>query len=365
GMHLAPDFGLTVREIEQDGYDITERVEMVLATDSAEGWAKSVGLGVLGFAQIFARRRPDIVLIVGDRLELLSVGCAALPFRIPIAHVSGGDVTEGAVDNQVRHAITKMSHIHFVAMKAHAERLLQMGEEAWRVMVVGEPALDLIRKTETLSREELGRTLGMALGHPVLVITFHPTTLGSASVEQEVDILLTALKRVDGTLIFTYPNADAGNRVIVNRIREFAARQPMSGVFANLGRSKYYNLLTHADLMVGNSSSGIWEAPSFRLPVVNIGDRQQGRVRARNVIDVSVDADAIYGAIQHGLEPSIRAELSQIENPYGDGLAAGRIVKALKHLEPGVDVVRKRFVDRWVEEAGQPGVGAMESARLG
>jgi len=345
GMHLAPEFGYTVKEIEADGFPIADRIEMMLASDTRESVAKSMGVGVIGFANSLSRYRPDILIVVGDRFELLSVVSAALPLGIPIAHVSGGDITEGAIDNQVRYAITAMSHIHFVAMDAHAKRLLQMGEEPWRVIVTGDPALDLIHQMKFLSRAELSKRLGLELTSPILVITFHPTTLGSVNVLEEVDSLLTALGQVQGTLIFTYPNVDAQNRIIIERIRKFVASQPKAKVFTNLGQLKYYSLLAQADLMVGNSSSGIWEAPGFHLPVVNVGGRQRGRLKAANVIDVRVDANAIYNAIRRGLEPSFRTSLSNLQNPYGDGQAAPRIVDTLKHIELGPRLLQKRFID--------------------
>jgi UDP-hydrolysing UDP-N-acetyl-D-glucosamine 2-epimerase len=345
GMHLSPEFGCTVKEIEAEGVRIGDWVEMLLSSDSPEGIAKSIGLGTIGFAQSFARIAPDILLLVGDRFELLALACAALPFRIPIAHVSGGDVTEGAMDNQVRHAISKMSHVHFAAMQAHADRLIQMGEEPWRVHLTGEPALDLIRQMRLMSRSELSESLGMELKPPVLLVTFHPTTLGSVSALDEVDSLLSALSRVESATVFTYPNADTHGRIIIERIREFISSRPSARLFFNLGQLKYYSLLAQVDLMVGNSSSGIWEAPSFHLPVVNIGDRQRGRLRAGNVIDVASDAEAIHRAIREGLTPTFPASLAKLQNPYGDGQAAPRIIEALKQIEIGPALLQKRFID--------------------
>jgi UDP-hydrolysing UDP-N-acetyl-D-glucosamine 2-epimerase len=345
GMHLSPEFGQTLKHIEADGFVIHERIEMLLSSDTPEGIAQSIGLGAIGFAHRFTRFRPDILLLVGDRFELLSAVCAALPFTIPIAHVSGGDITEGAIDNQVRHAISKMSHLHFVAMQIHADRLIQMGEEPWRVLVTGDPALDLLRHMRWLSRTELSESLGLELSPPILVITFHPTTLGATPVSEEINNLLAALGRVQGTLVFSYPNADAHSRVIVERLRAFVDSRPGSGLYQNLGQLQYYSLLSYADLMLGNSSSGIWEAPSFYLPVVNIGDRQRGRLRAGNVIDVPAEAESIYAAIQRGLDPAFRAALNYQPNPYGDGQAAARIVKALRNVELDACLLRKKFID--------------------
>lgn len=345
GAHLSPEFGYTVSEIEADGVDIDARIEMLLASDTPEGTAKSVALGVIGLAQRFSQSRPDILLLVGDRIELLAAACAASAFRIPMAHLSGGDITEGAIDNQVRHAITKMSHIHFVSMQAHADRVIQMGEESWRVVVAGDPALDEVRHMQLLNRSELVERLGMTLDPPVILATYHPTTLSSMAVLEEINHLLAALSETDGTILFSYPNADPGSRAIIDRIRDFVQCHANSRLFHNLGQPAYYSLLNEADLMVGNSSSGIWEAPSFRLPVVNVGDRQRGRLRAGNVIDVDCLAEAIHQGIQLALDDGFRVSLSSIENPYGDGQAARRIVDTLVDIELGPRLLQKRFAD--------------------
>ncbi len=345
GTHLSPEHGYTIRQIEADGFTIDDKLEMLLSSDTPQGIAKSIGLGTIGMAEILSRCLPDIILIIGDRLELLSVASAALPFRIPIAHVSGGDSTEGSLDNQVRNAVSKLSSLHFVAMQEHADRLLQMGEEPWRVFVTGDPALDMIANMEFFSRAELQGRLNSPLDPPVLVVTFHPTTLGKESVVQEIEALLTALTEVDGTMIFTAPNPDMGRNAIIERIRVFVDKRASAEVYSSLGQQAYYSLLTHADAMVGNSSSGIWEAPSFQLPVVNVGDRQQGRLRAGNVIDVAPDATSIVAAIRRALAPSFRESLCDLANPYGDGMAASRIAKVLKDMELGSHLLRKSFAD--------------------
>jgi GDP/UDP-N,N'-diacetylbacillosamine 2-epimerase (hydrolysing) len=343
GMHLSPAFGCTLRDIEADGFEISEKVETLLSTDTPEGVAKSIGIGTISFAQSFTKFRPDILLIVGDRSELLSVASAALPLRIPIAHVSGGDITVGAIDNQVRHAMTKMSNMHFVAMQPHADRLLRMGEEPWRVHVTGEPALDLISEMQLLNRKELSNILNLELRPPLLLVTFHPTTLGKLGALEEIDNLLAALSKTEGTLIFTCPNADANNQEIVRRLQDFVAFRKNASLYQSLGQLKYYSLLSHADLMIGNSSSGIWEAPSFRLPVVNIGDRQQGRIRAGNVIDVPPEKLRIYNAIMEGLAPSFRDSLCNLLNPYGDGHATNRIIQILRQVELNQSLLKKEF----------------------
>ncbi len=341
GMHLSPEYGLTLKEIEADGFRIDERVEMLLSSDTPEGTAKSIGLGVIGFAQCFARSQPDLLLIVGDRTELLAVACAALPFRIPIAHISGGDSTEGAIDNQVRHALTKLSHLHFVAMQEHADRLRQMGEEQWRVTVCGDPALDLLRQIDLLSREALSARLELELKSPLLLVTYHPTTLCSTGALEEINLLCDALSSVPGTLILTAPNSDAGSGLIREQLNKLTQSRPETGLYSSLGQHVYYSLLAYADLMIGNSSSAIWEAPTFCLPAVNVGDRQRGRLCARNVIHVVEDPDAIRQAICQGLDPAFRASMQGLQNPYGDGHAAPRIVQRLKQVPLGPRLMQK------------------------
>jgi UDP-hydrolysing UDP-N-acetyl-D-glucosamine 2-epimerase len=342
GTHLSPEFGSTEKEIEADGFKVDERIEMLLSSDTSEGMVKSVGLAMIGFADSFSHFRPDILLLVGDRFELLAAAGAALPFRIPVAHLSGGDVTEGAFDNLVRNAVSMVSALHFVAMQAHADRLVEMGEEPSRVFVTGDPALDVIREMSFLTRTELEEHLTLRLIPPVLVVTFHPTTLGLADAAQEIEALLQALDQVEGTVIFTSPNADPEGRDILERIRKFIAGHSHSALFLNLGPLAYYSLLNASDLMVGNSSSGICEAPSFGLPAVNIGDRQRGRLRVGNVIDVECASEAILSGIRKGLTKEFRRSLSGLVSPYGDGMAAPRIVSVLKSIDLGPHLLRKK-----------------------
>ncbi|MEM7355793.1 MAG: UDP-N-acetylglucosamine 2-epimerase [Acidobacteriota bacterium] len=357
GMHLVPEFGHTLRAIEADGFEITETIEMFLAADSRRATAKAIGLGTQGFADALARHRPQILLMIGDRCELLAAASAALVLQIPVAHVSGGEITEGAIDDQVRHALTKLSHLHFVSHEEHAARVLQMGEEPWRVRVTGDPALDLLHQEELLDRQALEKHLGIPLVAPVAAVTFHPTTLGITSAEDEVGCLLSALSDMKGTLILTAPNADPEYRSIYAAMERFVDQRSHAGLFANLGQRVYYSLLAEADLMVGNSSSGIWEAPSFKLPVVNLGDRQRGRLRAANVIDVEVDAEKLGEAIHRTLDPAFREQLAGLENPYGDGRAAAQIVAALKDADLGLALLRKKFIDQPCLAAPNPSDG--------
>jgi UDP-hydrolysing UDP-N-acetyl-D-glucosamine 2-epimerase len=342
GTHLSGEFGHTVDEILQDGFPIQEQIQMPLGPDSPEGTACSLGTLTLGFARGFARQRPDILLLVGDRYEILSAACAALPFQLPVAHISGGDITEGAIDDQVRYAVTQLSHVHFVSLKEHADRLVGLGEEPWRVHVTGDPALDLVGRMAFLSRAELSASLGVDLKAPVLVVTYHPTTLASLGAAQEIEAVLGALEGMPGTLLFTYPNADAGHRAIIEKIEAFAAARPGARALPSLGQRRYYSLLAQADLLLGNSSSGLWEAPSFELPSVNVGERQRGRHSAPSVLHAPAEKEAILKAVRTGLSPGFRNSLRGLKNPYGDGQAAPRIVRVLKDLRGGPELLQKR-----------------------
>jgi len=343
GMHLSPEFGLTVRTIEQDGFEIGERIEMLLSSDTPEGIAKSMGLGTIGFAQAYARLRPDILLVLGDRFEMHAAVVAALPFKIPVAHIHGGESTEGAIDEAIRHSITKMSHLHFVATEAYAQRVIQMGEEPWRVVVSGAPSLDNLHRIHLLSREELEEQYELDLKDPLLLVTYHPVTLEYEQTEMQMRELLAALEGVDATLIFTYPNADICGRLIIQMIREFTAERQQAQLVVNFGTQGYFSMMKHAAAMVGNSSSGIIEAASFKLPVVNVGSRQRGRVRGKNVIDVGYARAEILAGIEKAISPEFRATLSDMVNPYGNGHAAERIVDKLKHVKLSDELLLKRF----------------------
>lgn len=342
GMHLSEAFGRTVDLIEREGWPIAERIEMLEPSDAPEAIATSIGRGVAGFGRAYARHRPDLVVVLGDRFEMLSAAAAALPFVLPVAHLHGGEVTEGAIDNQIRHAITKCAHLHFVSAEPHARRILAMGEEPWRIHNVGAPGLDRIRTTRLLSRDELARRLDLARDDRWLIVTYHPATLEYQDTARHADELLAALEKVDATCVVTYPNADTAGRTIIARLEEFAGRHDRVRLARSLGDDVYLSLLRHADAMVGNSSSGLIEAPSFELPVVNVGARQAGRLRAANVVDVGPERDEILSGIDDALTPAFRARLSGMKNPYGDGHAAERVVRVLRTVELGPTLTRKR-----------------------
>jgi len=343
GMHLSPEFGLTYKEIEKDGFPIAERVEMLMSSDSEVGISTSIGLGVIGFAQALARLKPDILVLLGDRFETMAAATAAMVQKIPIAHIHGGESTEGAIDEPIRHAVTKMSHLHFPAAEVYAERIKQMGEEKWRVFNFGAPGLDNIKKLPLLSREKLEQELGQAI-KDVVLITFHPITLDPTPPEEQINELLTALEEFPQDLIFTSPNADAGGRRILKAINEFVAIHPRASLFTSLGRLKYLSLLQYVKVMAGNSSSGIIEAPSFELPVVNIGTRQKNRLMADNVINVPCKASDIKAGIKKALDPQFRASLAGLINLYGSGEASPKIVNTLKECELGSKLLIKKFV---------------------
>ncbi|MDD5773371.1 MAG: UDP-N-acetylglucosamine 2-epimerase [bacterium] len=335
GMHLSPEFGMTVKEIEKDKFPIAEKVEMLLSSDTETAIAASMGLGMIGFAKAYERLKPDVIVVLGDRFEILSAVAAAVPFRIPVAHIHGGESTEGAMDELFRHAITKMSHIHFPAAKLYADRIIQMGESPENVFCTGAPGLDSINKLKLLSKERLSKVLGFPLDKKIGVVTYHPVTLENNTAEFQVSELMKALQEVKGIYwIFTMPNADTGGRVIAEKINDFVRDNPdRSKVFVSLGQLRYLSLLKWADIMVGNSSSGIVEAPSFKLPAVNIGDRQKGRIRVNNVIDVpNAEKEKIKNAIDQAISKKFRDSLKTLVNSYGDGNASEKIIKVLKTI---------------------------------
>jgi len=345
GMHLAPEFGHTVDAIEAEGFEVAERVEMLVSSDTPEGVAKSIGLGVIGFSQSLARSRPDVLLVLGDRFEMYAAAIAALPFRIPIAHIHGGEVTEGAIDDAIRHSITKLSHLHFTSTQAYADRIIRMGEEPWRVSVSGAPSLDNLAEIEVLGPEALQASLGMHLEQPFVLATYHPATLENQSARAQMDEVIAAVAERDMPVVFTMPNAEPGGREVSELIRAFTGGHERVFYVENLGTQAYFSVMANAALMLGNSSSGIIEACSFGLPVVNIGTRQQGRVRGSNVIDVACERAAIIAGINQALDPAFRRQIEGSINPYGGGEASKVIIGRLKGVELGAQLITKRFHD--------------------
>ncbi|MCW5632646.1 MAG: UDP-N-acetylglucosamine 2-epimerase (hydrolyzing) [Rubrivivax sp.] len=342
GMHLAPEFGLTVRAIEADGFTITRRVDMLVSGDGAAAICKSTALGLLGLSDALEALTPDAVVVLGDRFEILAVAVACLMHRVPLVHIAGGDVTEGAIDESMRHAITKMAHLHLVTNEEAARRVRQMGEDPQRVQVVGSPGLDHLRRRPLLDRIALEEALGATLGAVNLLVTFHPVTLAPDEGVGELDEMLAALAEVDaGTAIWlTRPNADMGSRMFARRVDEFAAARPgQVHVYASLGQLRYLSLMALADAVVGNSSSGLYEAPSLKVPTVNIGDRQRGRLAAASVLHCAPERQAIRRCLSQALGLDCR----DVVNPYGDGHSSERIVAALRALPPRQALLRKPF----------------------
>jgi len=351
GMHLAPEFGLTVEAIKNDGYPITEKVEMQLSSDTPSAITKSMGLGLIGFSDVFRRLRPDIVVILGDRYEMLVVAQAAMLATIPIAHIHGGESTQGAIDEAIRHSITKMSHIHFTATEVYRRRVMQLGENPERVYNLGAIGLDNIAKLNLLNKPELEESLRFRLGQVNFLVTYHPTTLGTQSSRELIGQLLIALDEFpEARILFTMPNSDADGRIIAKLIDEYvAARAERTASFVSLGQLRYLSALRIVDAVIGNSSSGIIEAPALGTPTVNIGTRQSGRVKGPTVIDCDTNCASIVTAIRKALSPDFRAETLGEASLYGTGNVAPRMKEILKNVQLE-GILHKAFYDLEVRE---------------
>lgn len=345
GMHLSPEFGLTYREIESDGFRIDRKVEMLVSADTPTAIAKSMGLGLMGISVALAELQPDVLVVLGDRFELLSAAAAAMVARIPVAHLHGGEATEGLVDEPIRHSVTKMSHLHFVAAEEYRKRVIQLGEDPERVFLVGGLGVDGINRLELLSREELERSLGTSLCDRSLLVTFHPTTLEEGTAAGQVKELIAALDELsDVQLIFTMPNADTDGRVISESIEQFVAGHSNAQCYTSLGHLRYLSCMRHVSGVVGNSSSGLIEAPALRKGSVNIGDRQRGRLKADSVIDCEPNRRDIRRAMAQLFSPEFQSTLDSVVNPYGDGGASQRVVDVLKTVSLE-NILKKHFFD--------------------
>ena len=345
GMHLSPEFGLTYKAIEQDGFQIDRKVEMLTSSDTPVGIAKSMGLGMIGFADALHELQPDLIVVLGDRFEILSAVSAALVARIPVAHLHGGETTEGAFDEALRHSITKMSHLHFVAAEPYRQRVIQLGEQPDRVFLVGGLGIDNIKHLQLLDRAALEASLDFKLGVKSLLITFHPVTLEKASAEKQMEALLAALAELKDTqLIFTLPNADTGGRLLIKMVRNFVAEHTNARAYDSLGQLRYLSCISHVDGVVGNSSSGLTEVPSFKKGTINIGDRQRGRIQADSVINCEPTRESIVKALAQLYSGDFKTSLHKVINPYGEGGASAKIVNILKRY-PVKDIVKKFFYD--------------------
>lgn len=345
GMHLSPEFGLTYRAIENDGFQIDRKVEMLTSSDTSVGIAKSMGLGLIGFADTLNELRPDLIVVLGDRFEIFSAVAAALVARIPVAHLHGGETTEGAFDEAFRHSITKMSHLHFVAAEEYRRRVIQLGEQPERVFLVGGLGVDAIKRTALLDRKALEVSLDFRLGMKSLLITFHPVTLEMSTAADQMAELLVALAELNDThLIFTLPNADTGGRVLINMVEQFVALHPNSRAYTSLGQLRYLSCMAHVDGVVGNSSSGLAEAPSFSKGTINIGDRQRGRLQATSVINCEPTRQSISAALERLYSANFQASLGQVRNLYGEGGASEKVVEIVKHYAIE-SIAKKVFYD--------------------
>jgi UDP-hydrolysing UDP-N-acetyl-D-glucosamine 2-epimerase len=338
--HLSPTFGMTGQEIEKDGFTLTGRIECLLSSDTDIGMAKTIGIAVQSLADLLGRLRPDLLLLIADRYEMLAPASVALALRIPIAHIEGGEISEGAIDDAVRNALTKMSHLHFTSTHQARARVIAMGEEEWRVHRAGAPSLDHLRRSTLLNREELEARLNIDLAKPPVLVAYHPVTLRRETTE-EAAALFAVLEKVTDTVLFCYPNADAGSHALIQLTRDFLTRRRQGQVVVNLDAVTYWSLLRHVQMLIGNSSSGIMETASFALPTVNIGFRQKGRERAKNVLDADPEPASILEKIAQARSKSFHASLAGMENPYGDGHAAQRIVRILTEVPLGDQLLIK------------------------
>ena len=345
GMHLSPEFGLTWQAIEQDGFVIDRKVEMLLSSDTPVGIGKSIGLGIIGFADAFAQLAPDIILVLGDRFEILSAATAAMAARVPIAHLHGGEATEGLIDEAIRHSVTKMAHFHFVAAEAYRKRVIQLGEDPTRVFTVGGLGLDSLARLQLLPKKELEASLDFRFLRRNLLITFHPVTLEENKAADELAELLAALDGLEDTgLIFTLPNADTEGRSLIRIVEDFVHRRPNARAYPSLGQLRYLSCMNLVDGVVGNSSSGLIEAPSLHTGTINIGARQDGRMKAESVIDCEPNRENIDKALARLYSDEFQALLSRVHNPYGKPGASNKIVTLLRSIELD-GVLKKRFYD--------------------
>ncbi|PMG48470.1 UDP-N-acetyl-D-glucosamine 2-epimerase, UDP-hydrolysing [Vibrio lentus] len=334
GMHLSPEFGDTYKQIEKDGFQIDEKIEILLSSDSPVGTAKSMGLGVLGFADALSRLAPDVLVILGDRFEALAAAQTAMILRIPIIHLHGGEITEGAYDDAIRHAITKLSYLHGTSTDEYRNRVIQLGESPERVKNVGAIGLDHLNRGSFMTISELSKSLNFDLTGPYFVVTYHPVTLGDESPEDSFQALLDALDEYPNhQIILTYPNADDGGRRIIPMLEAYAAKQP-SRVLAipSLGQIRYLSSVKHAAAVIGNSSSGIIEVPAFDVPTVNIGSRQKGRLAAKSVLNCEPSLASITEAISDAVKRNYKLDGETIINPYGQGNTSGQVIEMLKSL---------------------------------
>ena len=346
-MHLSPEFGLTYKEIEADGFHIDKKVEMLLSSDTPNGTVKSMGLALIGFADALEDLKPDVAVILGDRYEMLAAAEACLIYKIPVAHLYGGEITEGAYDDAIRHCISKLSHLHFTSTDEYRNRVIQLGESPERVKYVGALGVDNIRNEEIMPLEELEDSLKFKLGEKFLLVTFHPVTMENATAAEQCDSLLKVLSEINSNyqLLFTLPNSDTDGRVIIQKIRDYVAKNSDKAfAITSLGKKRYYSALKYTTAVVGNSSSGLVEAPSFNIPTLNIGNRQQGRTRGETVIDVPATLEGMREGLKIALSHEFIAKCKTATNPYEKANTLETIFNTIKTY-PLENLVQKSFYD--------------------
>lgn len=347
GAHLSSEFGMTVHEIEDDFIPIDRKIEIILSSDTPVAISKSMGLAMISFAEYFEERKPDALLVLGDRYETLAVCCAAMNARIPIFHMHGGETTEGAVDEAIRHAVSKMSYLHFTSTEEYRRRVIQLGEAPERVYAVGAMGVENALTMEFISKEELERELKCDLGERYAVVTYHPVTLENATAREQIDELLKAVGYFsDMKFLFTKANADADGRIINAQIEKFMETHRNIYLYSSLGRKKYLSVVKGAVAVIGNSSSGLLEVPTFKIPTVNIGDRQKGRIQAESVINCEPKYEAVRAAMEQAFSSEFREKVKMVKNPYGDGNTSSKIVSIMKEWLLGDKIdIKKKFYD--------------------
>lgn len=346
-MHLSPEFGLTYKEIEADGFHIDKKVEMLLSSDTANGTVKSMGLATIGFADALEDLKPDLAVILGDRYEMLCAAQACLIYNIPIAHIAGGGITEGAYDDAIRHCITKMAHLHFTSTEEHRNRVIQLGEQPNRVFWSGSLGVNNIRNEEIMPLDELEDSIKFQLGNKFLLVTFHPTTMENGSAEDQCKALLNALSAINAEyqLLFTLPNSDTNGRIITAKVKEYVAKHPKTAfAITSLGKKRYYSALKYATAVIGNSSSGLIEAPIFNIPTLNIGNRQEGRTRCESIIDVPATYETIIEGLHKAISNEYKEIAAKVNSPYEKAGSVELVFNTIKSY-PLDGITKKKFYD--------------------
>lgn len=343
GTHLSEHYGNTLIDIETDGFKIDSKIPILMDENNGQGIAKEMGLFMIQLSQVFSMIQPDILLILGDRYEIFAAATTAMAMNIPIAHISGGEITEGAMDEQIRHAITKMSHIHFPGANIYAENIRKMGEESWRIFNVGEIGIENIKRTNLLTKEELIEELGVLVDEDTLLVTYHPVTLEINDLERQIDNIIDALCKLNKKMIITYPNADSGGKLIIDKLEALAKLNTNIHLYKNLGNVRFLSVMSLCGAVVGNSSSALIEAPFLKKPVVNIGNRQKGRLMAKNIICCDYESKNIQEAIEKAISEEFKISVKNIDSLYGEGNTSVEIVDVLEKIELGDKLLKKRL----------------------